>query len=175
MDNFKKIGFLAMLLLLAPIAYALANYAPQVSYSDEPKILGTFSLDIEVTSVKDLYAWQILLRYDPQKLIVLEIIPGGFVGSVCPKTPSDIQNDIFMNVTFTDLGLLLLGGSLVGETTGKSGDGLLAKVIFGYLSPKYAEPQIVFGRKPHETKLLNSEGHEIPITPEILRITIKQH
>lgn len=168
----KKIASIIVLLLLVPLGYALANYTPPVSHNDGPKILGTFTLNIEATNVEDLYAWQVLLTYDPQKLVVLEVKPGGFVGSVYPRNPSDIKNDIFMNVTFENM--LLLGGSLIGETSGKSGDGLLAKVTFGYLSPEYDEPQLVFCQKPYGTRLLNSEGRDIPITAETIRITLKQ-
>jgi hypothetical protein len=64
--------------------------------------------------------------------------------------------------------LLLLGGYLVGNFLGKDGAGLLAKVTFGYLSDDYMKPYIVFDNKPHETKLLDSDGHIIPIGEKTL-------
>ena len=152
---------LSLLVLVLPISIVLATLTPSVKM-DGPKIIGTFTVNLEVVNVKDLYAWQALLLYDPQTLVLIEFTPGGFIGTKCATEAVDVVQDIFVNATDIGSGLLLLGGSLVGNVPGKDGAGLLAKVTFGYLSEDYADPYVVFNNRPHETKLLDSDGHIIP-------------
>jgi len=170
MWNKRKIltQILSLLVLLLPVSIVLATLTPPDTGIDEPEILGTFTVNLEVVNVKDLYAWQVRLMYDPHTLVLTEFTPGGFVGSKYATESMDLVQDIFVNATDIGSGLLLLGGSLVGNVPGKDGAGLLAKVTFGYLSNDYEQPQIVFGNKPFETKLLGSDGHVIPIGEEIL-------
>jgi len=160
-------------ILLFSATYAFANAIPVTVHDEKPRILGTITLNVEITDVKDLYAWQILLIYDPQKLMVLKVEPGGFLGSVSIDELNVIKDDIddiFVYANFPESGMLLIGGSLIGNVEGKDGGGLLARVTFGYLSVDYVEPRLVFDRKPYETKLLDSNGCLIPVTVENFKI-----
>jgi len=178
-DEIKRKAIIALLISIFTLSatYALVNAIPVTVHDEKPKILGTFTLNVEVTDIKDLYAWQILLVYDPQKLIVLKVEPGGFLGSVS-ITELGVTNDIydvFMNANFPGSGILLIGGSLIGNIKGKDGGGLLAKVTFGYLSVDYVKPRIVFDKKPYEIKLLDSNGCLIPVTIENFKIYSEKH
>jgi hypothetical protein len=160
----RRLVLLFLFILSLPAAYVLASLIPSNMETAKPKIIGTFKVNVEIINVKDLYAWQILIVYDPQKLVVMEILPGGFVGRVYPSDgASNLEDGVFMSATYTDKGMLLLGGCLCGNVLGRDGDGLLAKITFGYLSEEYEPPQIAFGNKPYETKLLDSNGNIIPI------------
>jgi hypothetical protein len=169
MWNVRKIliQMLALLVLLLPISIVLATL-PSNTEIAKPEVIGTFTLNVEVVNVKDLYAWQVLMVYDPQTLVLNEFTSGGFVGSKYATETSDPVQDVFVNATDIGSGLLLLGGSLVGNVPGKDGDGLLAKVTFGYLSNDYEPPHLAFDNKPFVTYLLDSNGHVIPTGEETL-------
>jgi hypothetical protein len=57
---------------------------------DEPELMWIFAVNLEVVNIKDLYAWQALLAYDPQTLVLNEFTPGGFVGSKCATEPMNV-------------------------------------------------------------------------------------
>ena len=73
----------------------------------------------------------------------MKILPNGFVGRVYPSDRAgNLEDGVFMSATYTDKGMLLLGGCLSGNVLGKDGEGLLAKFTFGYLSEEYGPAQI---------------------------------
>jgi len=123
-------------------------------------ILGIFTLNVMIHNVTDLYAWQVAIRYAPSELKVLKITPGGFVGSEFPCFVSscDTSND-----------LILVGGSLLGNVSGRSGSGKLATILFGYFTKDYQEPKITFDG-PFATRLFNSNGGLIEIKEGMLSL-----
>jgi hypothetical protein len=171
----RKVAFVVSLILALPITYVLASFVPPSPEKTEPEIMGTFTVNVEVHNVKDLYAWQILLTYDPYSLILIDVTPGGFIGSVLINESNGNVQDVFARATDIGQGLLLIGGSLIGNVSGKDGCGLLAKVTFGYLSIDYSMPQIVFDKKPYETKLISSNGDTIQIDNETLKLHFEEH
>lgn len=169
MRNMRKISIriLSLLILVLPVSIVLATLPPSTEIA-KPEPIGTFTINVEVANVKDLYAWQVLMVYDPQTLVLTDFTPGGFVGSKYATETSGSVQDVFVNATDIGSGLLLLGGSLVGNVPGKDGDGLLAKVTFGYFSNDYEVPHVAFGNRPLVTYLLDSNGHVIPTGGETL-------
>ena len=164
-----RTGFMLVMLLLcfSTSGYVLARFftpPTHIEVSQEPVIIGSFTAAVEVVNVEDLYAWQVLIAYSPSELRVLEVIPGGFVGSEYPSSnAADLTSTgVFMNATDIGDGRLLLGGSLCGNVPGKSGNGTLAIIVFGYFMDTYQEPEIVWMQKPSENRLLNSDGFDIP-------------
>jgi hypothetical protein len=69
-----------------------------------------------------------------------------------------------------DDGILLLGGTLFGTGSGKSGGGLLATIFFGYYTATYVEPSMVPSKGIFTTVLLNSNGDHIPINESTLAL-----
>jgi hypothetical protein len=159
--------FVALLLSFSVSGYVLAMlFTPPQSAEkfQEPAIIGNIAVTLDVNNVKNLYAWQAIITYNSSESKVIEIIPGKFLGVEYPFFLN--ASDIFENV-------LLLGGSLYGETPAGSGSGRLATIIFGYFVDGYEEPKIVLSEKHLKTYLLDSEGSVIPMgNPTTLTLTI---
>jgi hypothetical protein len=150
-----KMGVMLLIFLLFSTisGYALAMFF-NTHTEQNHEIIGTFAMDLNVNNVTDLYCWQAAIFYNSTVLKVLDVIPGGFVGERFP---------FFVNSTDSFENLLLIGGFLVGDVPGRSGDGRLATIVFGYYSEDYDEPKIVPRYKMFETLLLDSNGQPIPI------------
>jgi len=140
--------------------YALATLFAPSEVIQKPVIKGTFAMNLDVTNVNDLYAWQVAIAYEPSHLKVLEMTPGGFVGEDYP---------FFVNSTDSFEDILLLGGTLYGKVGGKNGDGKLATIVFGYFAENYDAPKIV--PNVFETFLLDSQGQLIPFKNITLTLT----
>ena len=65
----------------------------------------------------------------------------------------------------------MLGGSLKGEVSGKSGSGRLAVVTFGYFVEDYVEPELVL-EKVFKTFLTDSQNQPIPIGDSTLTLAV---
>lgn len=176
-DERIKTSFMLIMLLICFSAsgYVLAKFfTPQSSkeVSQEPVIIGTFTMDLNVPNVNDLYAWQVLTMYNSSELTVLEVIPGGFVGAEYPTgNIVDISGGVFMNATDIGNGMLFLGGSLCGNVSGRNGNGRLATIVFGYFTENYDEPKIM-SENAFETLLYNSQSQLIPINDSTLTLTM---
>lgn len=159
----KKGELLISLIVISTVfEYAFANM--NTHENQGPVIKGTVIYALNVNNVEDLYAWQAIVTYNPKELKVLNITPGGFVGSIYPPSnPGEFRsNSIFVNSTdFEDA--ILIGGCLIGETKGKDGSGRLAYIVFGYFEESYQEPCLVPKKFGFKTMLLNSASLEIPL------------
>jgi hypothetical protein len=129
---------------------------------EAPKVIGDFSMLLNVNNVSDLYAWQVAITYNSSQIKVLEITSGGFVGGDFPFFVS--STDSFEN-------LLLIGGCLRGDVAGVDGSGVLATITFGCYTEDYVMPYITFDQL-FGTMLLNSKGEEIPIDESTLTLTM---
>ncbi|MEM2506834.1 MAG: cohesin domain-containing protein [Nitrososphaeria archaeon] len=116
----------------------------------EPTIIGKFKANIKIYKVTDLYTWQVSIKYNQSELKVLEIIPGDFLG----------DDQVFTNSTDSFPNVLMVMGSLKGPTSGKSGDGTLAVIIFGYYTVNYTKP-VIINEGFCKTILLNSNECDI--------------
>jgi hypothetical protein len=106
--------------------------------------------------VNGVRAWEVVIPYNLSELKLLDVKPGGFLGSQVPLdingTEFDTQGTVdapFM-INKTDIdgdgrpdGALLLADSVYGNVAGKSGDGLLATITFGYYNVNYEVPKVV--------------------------------
>lgn len=150
-----RAGLMLIALLLSSSAsgYVLAMFfAPKEDYR-KPVVIGTFTMALNVTNVKDLYAWQVFITFNSSELKVMEITPGGFVGVSYP---------FFLNATDIGEDKLLLGGTRYGDVSGRDGNGTLATIVFGYYVDEYEEPIIALSEEGFfNTFLLNSEGFVI--------------
>jgi len=162
--------FVALLLSFSVSGYVLAMLltSPQpVEKFQEPAIIGSIAVTLNVNNVRDLYAWQAVITYNASELKVIEILPGKFLG---------VEYPFFLNTTDILEGVLLLGGTLYGGTSTQSGSGRLATILLGYYMDSYAEPKIVLREKHLETYLLDSKGSVIPIgNPTTLTLTVVEN
>ena len=163
----KSVFMLAIILVCFSISgYVFARFiippAPHETTQQEPSILGTFTLNVMVYNVTDLYGWQVAIIYNSSELKVLKITSGGFVGNKFP---------CFVNSTDTLENLILIGGSLLGDVPGKNGSGKLASVLFGYYIEDYQIPKIAF-EGPFATMLIDSKGNLIEIEENTLALEI---
>jgi len=154
MKRMVSFAILMMLLVGSPTAItALAAFF--ASPVHEPVVLGKFNAVVSVSQVSDLYAWQVALTFNQNELKVLNVTSGGFVGGDFPTFGYNIHSEE---------GLVLIYGSLLGRVGGKSGDGSLAIVLFGYLVEDYELPMIVYDGASFKTVLLDSQGHTIDLS-----------
>lgn len=152
--------------------YALAAFLPKES-KPEPKILGTFTMTVNVNEVENLYAWQVVIKYDSKNLELIEASPGGFLGVVLPEEINDdnVHMGIFLGPAVTN-NLIMMGGTLIGGVPGKSGSGELAKITFGYYTINYTLPEIILEKGTYKTMLLDPEGNMLPIGENTLTLSL---
>ena len=112
-----------MLLLAGITLPALA--APILSITPSPNnvVVGqTFSLFLNVSSVTDLFGWEVDIDYGPAGLLnALTITEGGFFGGGTSGITGTINNGT--------AAILAMANSLTGFT-GVSGSGVLAQIFF---------------------------------------------
>lgn len=145
--------------VLAIITAPTVNMQPEVG----PKALGSFTMALNVTNVKDLYVWQAAVVFDQSQVNIAEAIPGDFMKAEYP---------LFVNSTTTADGLVLLCGSLEGSVPGKTGSGTLAKIIFEYYVSSYELPSITSLKAGFGTWLENSSLAEIPEGQTLLTLNV---
>ena len=116
------------LLLVSSLAVAPVLAAPIVSIQPSAKSVSvndTFSVDVAIADVTDLYGFQFDLAFSPTVLAVIDITEGTFLSSGGEATVF-IQGFIDNNagtITFT-------ADTLVGAISGVTGSGILASVSF---------------------------------------------
>jgi len=155
----KKVRTGLMLIALAvsipTFSYALGALL-LISPPQPPNIVGKFSMVLAVHDVSGVRAWEVVIPYNMSELKLLNVKSGGFLGSQVlldtDGTGSDTEgtvNTSFM-ISKTDIdgdgkpdGALLLVDSVCGNVAGKSGDGLLATITFGYYNGNYEVPKVV--------------------------------
>ena len=136
--------------------YVFAMYMtpPAQQVNNGPTIIGYSTMALTISNVQDLYAWQAAISFNATQMKVTQVSPGDFVGLSFP---------LFVNSTDTAPGLLLVAGSLEGNVTGKSGNGTLATIVFGYFVSSYDMPSIVPKQMGFRTFLEDSQLANIPI------------
>jgi len=169
----RKIGTGLMLVMLL-ICFSASGYVlAKFLMNQEPVIIGNFTATVDVIDVKNAYAWQVLIMYNSSELAVSKATPGGFIGAqYLALNTTDISKGLFVKNTDIEDGVLLVGGSLIGNVSGKNGDGSLAIIDFGYFVEDYAKPRIVLKEKIMETYLLDPWGSLIPIENSTLTLNI---
>jgi len=156
----KGVMFFAILLVISMCGGAMAYSTPICKYDpevdSEPRILGNFTMALEIINVNDLYAWQAVLFYDSKKLVLLKVEPGELLLSA---------NDyIFVNSSDSVDNILLLGGTMLGSVKGYSGSGIIAVIVFGYTNENYRYPVILDNFKNvYSTYGLNSYLNTVPL------------
>lgn len=104
----------------------------------------TFTVNIYVQNVTNLYAYQSVLQYKPDVLTFVSATKGPFLsqgGTTTFIRPARVRRH----------GFILLGEVLLGEVPGVSGGGVLTKILFRvnkrgktYLDLSYTGPQSAF-------------------------------
>jgi len=159
MDKRLRIGL--MLISLA-ICFSASGYVlamiMQPTFvappAPKPVIIGSFSMDLTVSNVQDLYAWQALVTFNGSELKVLNVAQGNFL------TPLGFP--YFFNATWMGDDVLMVGGTAQADMPGESGSGKLATVVFGYYATEYKLPKITPEAYYEETFLLDSQLSQIP-------------
>jgi len=114
-----------------------------------PSYHGAFKIQIKVSDVTDLYAWQIKMSFDPNELVYVSWVAGNLIN---PEYPFKV------NASDLQPGTLLLGATLAGHIPGVSGSGILAEITFGIKEEDYQRPRIVHDGS---TFLISSHGERI--------------
>ena len=141
---------LCMGILLAQ-AYGQYMFAPSPPLPPPlPTITETFEVNIMIYDVTDLWSWEARVVFDPNVLIVTNVVEGPFLeengGNALFMAATKIVKGIFSDGTLsTDDPLtyimndeaysnsVLLGGTLTRGAQGVSGRGVLATVTFGVI------------------------------------------
>ena len=170
----KKVFSVIWTLSILLVGVVLVNLSPTilaettVLYVDPPSLGGLkvgdiFKINITVSSVVDLYAWQFSLYYRGDVLNATKVEEGPFL-----KTHPDTDQTLLVTPIFTDSynsthGLIITSDTLVGVGGGVNGTGVLATITFKVKQPasstlhltgtKLVDSLIPFGRLiPHSTR-----------------------
>ena len=104
---------------VAQSTVTVVSVAPQLISANLGQI---FSIDVTVSDVVDLYAWEIELSWDPSLLGTISVTEGSFLKS---------GGDTFFIYNVNDTqGHILIDCTLIGQIVGVSGGGVLATVTF---------------------------------------------
>ncbi|MDH7476910.1 MAG: cohesin domain-containing protein [Candidatus Bathyarchaeota archaeon] len=131
-----------------------------------PKPLGYFTVELKVENAFNVYGWQAVVEFDPQKIMIIDVTPGDFLDkSSTNETSINISdhgysaaNKSFFVYHVSDQTKLIIAQTLLGEEDGKSGDGTLAYIKFGYLTEEYQNAfHLVFNNSAYKTLLLNNK------------------
>jgi len=124
-------------------------YAEYISVGAAPpnhEIRETFKVSITLPSeIRDLYAWQAVITFNPSVVMVLDVENGGFLSSntltintSSLSIPMDGSRqletgDSLFIVSYGDVevGKIVLAETKVGKVPGVSGSGTLATITFG--------------------------------------------
>ena len=123
----KRNSWLMQTLAVAAVVFAsAASAAPVLSISPATKTVDvgqTFSLDVSISDVTDLYAYQFDIQFDPLRLSAISVQEGAFLpsGGSTLFVPGTIDNTSG-TITFT-------ADSLIGAVSGVTGSGVLANIL----------------------------------------------
>jgi hypothetical protein len=166
-----KVKYLASLTLcFLVLAFYLHNFSlvtqaqSTILYIDPPRISGlnigeTFSINVTISNVFDLYGWQFKLLYRNDALNASSITEGPFL-------KKDGASTFFWNAEFTDNynathGVIFAACTRTSLGAGVSGDGVLATIVFKVKALLGTPLNLL------ETKLIDSAspfGNPIPHT-----------
>jgi len=169
---------ISLILLSSTSGYTLAKLLepPQTTQANSNSmVLGNFTLTLNVNDINDLYAWQAVIAYNVTQLGVMETRPGGFIETqFTSRKIEDAPKALFLNTTASEEGTLLLGGCLIGQIPGVSGNGTLATVTFAYYAQHYDEPRLVSTAPYFNTFLLNSNLTDMDIGNSTLTLSLTE-
>jgi hypothetical protein len=114
----------------------------------------SFTVDVAVTNVTDLFCWQVDIYYQNAILQCTGAVEGPFMKSKA-STIWVIDNDFDYNATH---GRVRFGSSFIGPTPGATGDGVIATATFQTLALGITSLDIM------DEMLLDSYLHDIPHT-----------
>lgn len=114
----------------------------------------TFSIEVIIKKVYNLYGFSVELKYDPEMLTVEEISSGGF-----------ISGDFIHHDIDNTAGLGLYVETKTGKTQGISGDGSMLKITLRVLRPATIDIDKMF-----KIELADDEGQVVPF--EVIPLTI---
>lgn len=178
----KKVLFLAFILLFAIIAVRLkiAYAETPIFFSPSPVNVGssdtklptTFSVNVEIGPVSDLYGWQINITYDPTIIQVVSVqLPSNnvFAGKR-PITPNPVIDNVH--------GSLLYGANVgIGQLSYSGNGGVLCTIEFEAL--KSGISPLTFIKLPESlenkfpTRLYDSDFFDIPISYQDTQVNIQ--
>lgn len=149
----------ALVISIPAFSYAMASFVAPLSFH-EPVVIGDFQMVLEAHNVDHLAAWQVYIAYDTSELKVLSVKSGGFL---------DNNNELFISKADIDGdgapdGALLLADSSYSDTLPRTGDGVLATIVFGYYVSNYTEPTIVSNWQSFQSGWIDSRSS--PTLPE---------
>ncbi|MFP3985503.1 MAG: hypothetical protein ACLFU9_06015 [Candidatus Bathyarchaeia archaeon] len=162
------VALLVLAIMIPSSIHAYAIFQLGTPLPSEPTIKGYFTANLYVYDVQDVYGWQAVILYDSDNTRMIDVLPGLL----------ETDRPLLFNANFPDMGLILVGNTLVGQASGRSGTGrcLLASIVFAYYSEDFDSPVWVPEFMWHKTKLLNSNREmsmnmrEIPL--DILELEI---
>lgn len=159
---------ITFLLFSSASGYVLGAFLVPEATHREPPLIGNFKMTLGISGdVKDLYAWQVAVSFNPDEVRILEIVSSGFIGNGFPY---------FFNTMNIEQDAALFGGTLSGPIKGLDGPGELATITFGYFVSQYELPRILSETGRFKTLLFASDGSAIPILdPNTLTLTIIQN
>jgi len=134
---------LCMGILLAQ-AYGQYMFAPKIAISE------TFKVDIVIHNVVDLCAWQVRVVFDPNVLIVTNVVEGpllqgeeNLVATIFTVNAHIVDGIFIFNDTDdpftiinderTSVNNVFLCCCVIGNSCGVNGDGVLATITFGVI------------------------------------------
>ena len=89
----------------------------------------TFTINVTITDVSNLFGWQVLMHFDPNVLQVDNVTEGPFLGSTGNET-------VFLTNINNDEGYLVVGGVFMAPfpEEGVTGNGILTTIVFNAAS-----------------------------------------
>jgi hypothetical protein len=152
----------AVLILMLPrtsVAAPVVSFVPAAAHLT---VGDSLSLDVAVTGIDDLYAWQLDLGFDPAVFRVDDIVEGSFLatGGETVYIPGTVDNVLGV-VSFT-------ANSLLGPTPGVGGSGILATLNIRAFAPGASRLELF------NVVMLASGLEEIPdVTVEGADVTVR--
>jgi hypothetical protein len=125
----------------------------------------SFSLDVKVANITDLYSWEFKLFYPNTLLNAIDVLEGTFLKSSGFTLWFDNSNPGY-NVTY---GLVHVGASLTGEIPGVNGSGVIATIDFRALAVGSSQLDL------QDTILLDSFANGIPYNTYGGSVTVGRH
>jgi len=136
-------------------------------------VTGTFEVNLVISDVADLCAWQAKVAFDPSVLVVIDVVEGPFLQGeensfatifiVNTRIVDDIfiKNDLddpltIINDEGNSADNVFIACSLIGNSNGISGSGTLATVTFGVVGQGSRGVQL------EDVLVLDSTVSEIP-------------
>ena len=156
------IAFLVLAMMISAGLQASAIFVPRTCVPPQPTVLGYFEARVLITNVQELYGWQVVISYDADNTRWVEILPG-----VIDELPYTLNN------TFPEMGLLLVGNTLIGKVEGFSGSGVLVSIKFAYYSEEFNEPTLLPKFMWHPTMLLDANGDLMQWDADTLELEIE--